>query len=130
MIINEETKANAQATLDYILMNPEKHNQSNWVGHHSDFDWNDFDVNGYTDENICGTTMCAAGTIIMLRHGVDGLNAGGAWTERAAPFFGFESESETDAMFYNMSEEKVIMQLTALANGDEKKFWENVESAS
>lgn len=131
MIINDETKANAQATLDYILMNPENHDQSTWVGQTENFNWDEYESqNGYTESNMCGTTMCAAGTILYLKMGMDGLNLGSSFSSHAAPYFGLENVAEINAIFLNMSEYNVVMQLTALANGDEKKFWDFAEDAS
>lgn len=133
MIVNEETKANAQAVLDYIHAHPEKHSQSNWVGNKQGggYFWRYFDSEITETNVVCGTTMCAAGTAIYLFEGVAGLNAVGnppvgalykSWSQAAGHYFGFENSEESDKLFFRMNEEQVVDMLSALANGDLDKF--------
>jgi hypothetical protein len=133
MIINETTKANAQAVLDYIEQHPEKHDQGNWFG--ENVTMNDGETGnlsyGYGEEidpNVCGTTMCIAGTALWLKAGMPNKIVIPDFPDQeAAPWLGLESEEETHALFYNMDENAAVNMLRGMANGDEHKFWEFAE---
>ena len=138
MIVTEETKAQAQAALDYIHAHPEKHAQNHWVGINKGnaitYFW--MDNLNVTEENLCGTTMCVAGTLVYLNEGVDGLNrlhhntmgvvdendvVVNGWIVTGAKYLGLTSQ-EAYSLFFEMDEAKAVDMLTAIANGDEVKF--------
>lgn len=137
MIVTEETKATAQAVLDYLIMNPEKHDQTAWAG--ITHDTEDFPTyfwsthNEATEENLCGTTMCVAGTAVYLSDGIEGLNACGqgaiggtnatqeTWVRRGAELLGLDMV-EANVLFFTLDNDKAIDMLVAVANGDEDKF--------
>lgn len=140
MRVTDETKANAQAVLDYILAHPEKHSQRHVVGL-MDSSWNFFLLPSsgesvedivLTEENFCGTTMCIAGTVIFLNQGIDALNRLGKpviiddeshtdWEIVGAEYLGLDLD-EADSIFFEMSNSRAIDLLIAIANGDEEKF--------
>lgn len=107
MFTTEETRATAQAVLDYIHEHPEKHNQLDFFG-----------VNG------CGTTMCIAGTVLFLEYGVSTSNQAGAistgsYSDMAGPLLGLENDDETDWLFYEMDNELAIQKLKHLVVGEQ-----------
>lgn len=132
MIVNEKTKAVAQGVVDYIVMNPEKHEQANWVTINSD----DFDLldimngkNKITEQNFCNTQLCAAGTVLYLYRGFEGLNdyftTDFDIETYAADMLGLD-EYEGATLFYTMNESVAFDALKAIAAGDEDKFHEIV----
>lgn len=112
-----ETRAHAQAVLDYIEEHPEKHSQSDWVIHDDD---------SGLSENMCGTTMCVAGTSVYLADGFDGLvhhYRYGGWSDAAAKNLGL-SIDESSALFFMMDNRNAVEMLRAVADGNSEKFWE------
>ena len=122
---NAETQATAQAVLDYILMNPEKHDQSLWVK----------DANGWapTPEQFdsCGTTMCVAGTAAWLtrseedfkelvRNGYIERESTG-WERAGAEALGLDY-MQAAQLFFTMDNEVALDMLRAVACGDPDKF--------
>lgn len=114
-----ETRAHAQAVLDYIEEHPEKHDQSNWV----------MNYESGLSENMCGTTMCVAGTSVYLTDGFDGLvhhHIYGGWSDAAAKNLGL-SIDESLALFFMMDNQNAVEMLRAVADGNSEKFWELAE---
>lgn len=62
MKVTEQTKGIARAVLDYIAVYPERHDQSNWLAENG----HELYADAVTPENICNTTMCAAGTAVFV----------------------------------------------------------------
>lgn len=96
-----------QEVLDFIEAHPEQHNQGNWVIEHS-----------------CGTTMCVAGTSIMLTQGMEALVNScfeGSYSGTARKNMGL-TLSQSNKLFYTMNEGYAKDMLKALANNDKKKF--------
>lgn len=115
MNITEDTKANAQAVYDFIIMNPDKHDQNSWI--HVE----DENFDGPYDEdavNVCGTTMCIAGTAAFLAKGE--INVGTV-TDDAEGFLGLTAD-EGALMFYTYNNEQALDMLNAVAQGDPDKF--------
>lgn len=123
MQVTEQTKAMAQAVVDYHLKYPGRHEQASWIGGPS-----------YrykmtvTEQNLCDTTMCAAGTAVFVEQGIEGLNrcidvnACGIWESEGARILGLTTDEEIQALFYDVSNEEAMDGLRAIAAGDEDKF--------
>jgi hypothetical protein len=132
MIINEDTKAMAQAVVDYIESHPDKHEQASWFGKKFTGPDGEEDNMGFAYEQTvsptaCGTTMCVAGTALWLDAGMpDKIVIPTFPDELAAPLLGL-NEEEAYALFFNMDESRALDMLRALANGDEHKFWSFAE---
>lgn len=133
MYVTERTKAHAREIYDYISLNPERHSQAHWVGIPRD-DRVDYFFHHYdkVDEtNVCGSTMCIAGTSVYLKEGIEGLNDCynetdkygrlGGFPRRAGFYLGLD-EIEADSIFFEMSEQIALDSLLAIAEGDEEKF--------
>lgn len=114
MNVTPETQAHAQAILDYHLMNPGLHDQTTW------FETPDNKAI-ITEENVCGTTMCIAGTSILLKEGMRGLNAQGRYLQRGQYNLGLTYE-EADNLFYTTTNEQAMDAVRAIAAGDPVKF--------
>lgn len=117
MIVNEKTKAVAQSVVDYIKAHPESHDQREWVN----------PPKGrrgipLSEKNICGTTMCAAGTTVFIVDGAEALNEPVyTFEHNAAEYLGLEYDEAMD-LFYNMSNFHAVKQLEAIAAGDVEAF--------
>lgn len=117
MIVTEETKAVAQGVVDYIKANPEKHDQTEWIRSPKGT-WGVV----LTEDNFCGTTMCAAGATVFVVEGIDALNEPLYTFEvKAADYLGLDRE-EASTLFYNMSDRHALLKLEAIAAGDEERF--------
>jgi hypothetical protein len=135
MIVTEETKRVAQEAYDYIITHPEQHNQRNWLNPNGQVNPQGASYTSLsalmgvplTEENLCDTTMCVAGTVDYLNSGM--VNWGCA--NRAADLLGLEvvdgSFDEIDALFYNMDNETALNMLLAIAQGDPDKFYHLAE---
>lgn len=129
MIVTEGTKAMAQDVVDYIVENPERHNQANWVVSVDDGTQHQVvdAIKKVKEEGVCGTTMCIAGTAIYLKYGVEGLVRAGDprstlhFEHVGAALLGLDDE-ESRALFFEMDNDKAIDATVAIANGDEDKF--------
>ncbi len=123
MQVTEATKAHAQAIVDYIIENPEKHDQRLW--------WMDNEkspING-SDFNFCDTTMCIAGTSVFIEGGVEALieqSQIGDWEIAAAPNLGL-TDREASYLFYCMDNDLAVDAVNAIAQGDVDKFYEILE---
>lgn len=121
---------NAQLVLDYLIENPEKHDQREWVTD-SDGEY----PRGFAEPNFCGSTMCAAGAAVWLMKGnpffsqvinspnfidVDGEHLD-KWTHHGSQALGIDY-NVGDALFNTMDKSKALDLLTALANDDLDKF--------
>lgn len=123
-----ETRAQAQAALDYVTFNPHAHDQGAWVhvGHEDDKSLSISDAVVSQDKNVCNTVMCVAGTVKWLNEGIDGLshfkfNEDDAVRE-AGEYLGLEQE-ERYALFFTFDNDIAKNMLNAVANGDTNKFW-------
>lgn len=132
MQVTEETKQHAQEVLDYILEHPKQHNQKQW--------WDTknlplFPTVEFVEENICNTTMCAAGTSVFLKQGVQGLIKCDTDVDTfifvGAKNLGLD-EDEAQLLFLDtamlddlsISNETAVNMLRAVASGDADKFEE------
>lgn len=107
MLVNEKTKSLAQQIVDFIIENPEKHNQ---------------DV--FFQETDCGTTMCIAGAAIMIAYGITSGDKLYADPEDiAAPLLGLDSR-EAARLFYTAENERALNATMAIASGDQDKFYD------
>jgi hypothetical protein len=115
MISTPETRKVAQDALDYIIANPEQHSQHTWCS--------DNPTLLPESTNMCGTTMCIAGTVAYVTGGVRALVEGYyyGFLNLAEGLLGLNSE-ESNSIFYNMNDSSAIDQLNAIAQGDEVKF--------
>lgn len=96
-----ETRARAQAVLDYIAKYPDKHFQGSW--------------NHNPDSTGCGTSMCIGGTATWLEYGVKSLNLN---TELEASRLLGLSPIEADILFYDMNEKNALRKLEKVAAGE------------
>lgn len=113
-----ETRETAQKVLDYIAEHPEEHSQAYFC---------------HTDD-ICGTTMCIAGTAAYVTGGNDLITqirfapVERNWEQEAGPLLGLDL-AEAFALFYCMDDAAAIDATRAIANGDEEKFWDAINNA-
>lgn len=128
MQVTARSKRRAQEILDYIERHPDNHNQSSWFDQHDDTDVQ------IKNGNICDTTMCIAGTAVLVHYGPKALVD--PWSELGMDYpsagrkvLGLDSH-EASQLFYTMNNEKAKDMLAALAKGDVKEFasiYENFE---
>jgi hypothetical protein len=119
-----ETKQHAQEVLDFLEHNNEgvEHDQTTWFSGSED------------PNNICGTTMCVAGTSVYLKEGLHGLldaeesDLEHGFMVRAASNLGLTA-AEDVKLFLCMNEEAAKDMLRAVTSGDEKKFDEIYEDS-
>lgn len=133
MLVTDETKAVAQRTFDYLNSNPDKHNQQYWVGNNGGTAWISRNEDGnltipmLNEENFCNTTLCAAGAVVFLEQGLEGVNEilfddeSADFDDVAASYLGLDS-IEAYSLFYDTGNEGALNALLALAQGDEEKF--------
>lgn len=116
MQVTEATKAMAQKIVDYFLIYPERHEQADFVGKSAVLN----------EKTVCNTTMCIAGSAVFLGDGIKGLNdcilGVREFDERGAELLGL-NDCEATALFYTMENDMAIDAVHAIAQGDEKKFW-------
>lgn len=111
----------AQQVLDYIIENPEQHEQEYFVAR--------WDGNGeyiFPDDSFtsCSTTMCVAGTAVALIEGIDSLFIDHPRIEvaaRATEYLGLDPD-DADNLFYCMNNSAAVDAVGALAQGDLDKF--------
>lgn len=121
-----ETQALARSVYDYLIENPEKHDQGSFVGmRDEDNIVNDYD--GSVDEgNFCNTTLCAAGTTVWLNGGLSAVNrclSENNFENVAGSLLGLDDAEQWD-LFFDAAEETALKLLLAVAEGDEAKFAE------
>lgn len=115
-----ETRKTAQDIVDYIEAHPDQHEQTTF--------WSAQGVRpeGASD-NICDTTMCIAGTAVLLTEGLGTmieLRDGGSadeWEAKGAHALGLD-EHEALRLFYTMDNDAAVEAVRAVANGDQVKF--------
>jgi hypothetical protein len=126
-----KTREVAQKVVDYIAEHPQEHSQSLFWAPATDADTALIDIN-----NICDTTMCVAGTAVYITDGIEGMIASLyngrhptlSFAGRGASLLGL-NKVEADALFYCMDDAAAVDAVRALAQGDQEKFWEAIESA-
>ncbi len=130
MFTNEDTKANAQAVVDYIIQYPEQHRQQEYFGELIGDDETDelYLTSNYGEKsaNSCGTTMCIAGTQMYLEHGKDAV---GLFNDDATRFIskaglnlGLSDAQDRYKLFFESNETVAFDMVNALAQGDLDKF--------
>lgn len=123
MRVTEQTKALAQEILDYWVAYPERHDQKHWVN----VDGDESSGARVTEKTLCRTTMCVAGTAALLGLGVKDFASfrasGRKYSEMGRELLGL-TRDEADTLFYCMDNEAAKNGVTAIAAGDEVKFWE------
>lgn len=106
----------AQEIIDYWDAHPGFHEQESWVGGKVP----------YAEDDVCGTTMCAAGTAVFLAHGPSAVKqtlsgiSDMSFAEQARDLLGL-NYAESDALFYSNNEQARNM-MQALAIGDRDRF--------
>lgn len=122
---NAETQANAQGVYDYLIMNPDKHDQDLWVK-----DDSGLAVHNTEQVNACGTTMCIAGATAYLYSDATEFNrllAGETavdmdrWVRVGMRHLGL-TRIQASQLFFVMDNDVALDMLNAAANGDAKKF--------
>jgi hypothetical protein len=131
--VTEETKQRAKNVLRFIKKYPWMHNQNNWYKSKGSgnmymnrvSDQPDSVVISPTQKDVCNTTLCVAGTAVLLNDGKEGLKVFDDYpqqgVDRAADLLGLSSY-EANIIFYTMNKTKVIEMLEAVAEGNEEKF--------
>lgn len=117
------TRRVAQSVLDYIEAHPDLHRQDSWY-RLKDGRYNEQP----TEENICNTTMCVAGTAIYLQHGIKELidptlTPGGTWEDEGARLLGLNHLEEA-ALFLDSTDRQAVDLLEAVIRGDSALFEE------
>lgn len=97
-----ETRAMAEAVLEYLSKYPEKHNQVHW--------------NFNADNTGCGTTMCIGGTAAWLAYGRSSINMN---IELEARNLLGLSEAEAEVLFFELDEGRALDKLKKVAIGEE-----------
>lgn len=124
-MINETTKANAQGVYDYLIMNPDKHDQDLWVK-----DEDGLAVHNPSRVDSCGTTMCIAGATAYLYSSAAEFNRliqgetatdMDRWIRVGMRHLGL-TRVQASQLFFVMDNETALDMLNAVANGDAKKF--------
>jgi hypothetical protein len=123
-----------QEVLDYLLSHPERHVQRYWGRdwkRYRDFYGETFEFRHcgqkYPQADQCGTTMCIAGTVMMLAGrlsysaaGVEKLDGHaadrGEWIAAAAEELGIEFSVAED-IFLTMDNDEALHKLKELCNG-------------
>lgn len=124
MIITKETKAVAQGVLNYFEKHPERHDQNSWftiaVG-----DRRREDTNLLSEDNLCNTTMCIAGTAVFLTSGIEEFRTfqddDNEWFDAGSTLLGL-SYDEADWLFYSASDETAKQAVEAIAGGSQEEF--------
>lgn len=97
----------AQAVLDIIRLYPDKHDQTEWIGHSS---W-------------CGTTMCVAGWAQWLHEGTVRAVVHAFSTHRDAEEASRDyldlDEYDARKLFYDVTNDEAVAALEYLARGEE-----------
>lgn len=111
MIVTNETKALAQEVVDFIMANPERHNQQSWFG-----------------SAHCGTTMCIAGTVAMFELDVNSIKDFRLATQNESilDFAGERlglSHAEAHSLFFTRDNRVAFDAVNAIAQGDMDKFY-------
>lgn len=116
MKVTAETKAIAQRAYDFIIVNPHRHEQRNWIS--------DPRRDAFADSLLdrpelqhCGTTMCVAGTVDTLLNGCVTHKV----EAHAREALGL-SERESLSLFFCFDNDLALDMLGAIAQGDEDKF--------
>jgi hypothetical protein len=130
MKVTNETRALAYEILAYWLRF-NRHSQGSWVG--SDEPPIYTEKVGKQEVNVCGSTMCAAGTAVFLsttpkkflKAAQNRFNDDGWWEEKAGGLLGLD-QGEAHKLFYsNVTTAKKLMR--AVAEGDKDEFDRIVE---
>jgi len=106
-----EQMAMRKATLAYIEINPNKHEQSYWADNYS------------TEEttNICGTKMCIAGTASFLDARMNGRErftppSGVSWTQHGMEILGLDEATAGKLFSGGNSNSDAVAMLRALCD--------------
>lgn len=105
MKVTNESKALANAILDFLERHPEKHNQ-------------DVFIDGKDEEIGCGTSMCVAGTAHWLLKGDKAFNDPRTSLDVATKALGL-SYGERSVLFYEFDNERALNKLRKVAEGVE-----------
>lgn len=119
--------------LDFLVSNPERHNQAEFfvlkerpAGWYDGYPTNTTAVKNLTEENLCKTTMCIAGSAVYLGHTAaeikSVLDKGYSidWVTEGAKVLGLD-RNEAKTLFYADNENALAL-LEAVAEGDEETF--------
>jgi hypothetical protein len=129
MHITDATKA-AQDILDYIETHPHQHQQANWVNVITNVSstlmesLNNMVIDD--DPNVCNTTMCVAGTSVLLKEGSQALishTSKDDFDVVAGGYLGL-NDIESEMLFYCWDNAYALDMLRAVAAGDENKFYD------
>lgn len=117
----EQTRAAAQAVLDYIHTYPEAHDQEVVKGEAA-------------TTTPCGTSMCIAGTAIALKNNIKSLldwedywdekdlgaqsHSDAAWVKEAREILGLDEDEAID-LFFEYDEETAVQKLKHVVVGEE-----------
>ena len=127
----------AKEILDFLVANPERHNQAEFfVLKDMPEDWsaddayptNTFAVKHLTEDNMCKTTMCIAGSAVYVGHSAEEIRSvleeGHSidWVSEGAKVLGLDIR-EAKVLFY-ADNRNALELLEAVAEGNEAKFQE------
>lgn len=119
----------------FLINNPERHNQAEFFvlkekpeDWYSATDWptNTTAVRNLTEDNLCNTTMCIAGSAVYLGHSAEEIRSvlryGQSidWVSEGAKVLGLDTR-EAKVLFYADNANALAL-LEAVAEGDEEKF--------
>lgn len=112
----------AQDIIDFFIENPEKHAQSSVCGD----GLTQLEKMDNIPDDLCGTTLCIAGSAVYLNEGLEGLKKlvraeYTGWDTKAAELLGL-NPYESHLLFYTMDNQRAFDATNAIANGDAEKF--------
>jgi len=118
-----ETRARADAVVEYIKAHPERHNQSNWaeILDEQIEDMIDEPGGNVNDIPMCKTTMCVAGTAAWQKHGnvifTQNWQDRHDWMKEGMALLGL-SYAEANYLFYDTDNEEALDIVEGLAVGE------------
>lgn len=125
MQVTKETMAVAAGVVNYIETYPERHSQSSWFrlalgGSNTE------KTTLVTEDNLCDTTMCIAGTAVFLTFTIEEFkewdkDLEAHWEARGGELLGLDS-SEASWLFYDCTNEEALKAVKAIAEGSQEKF--------
>lgn len=123
MNVTEQTKAIAGKALQYLNEHPERHNQDHWFGIEGVAgEFYEVWPSSLTDDNLCGTVMCVAGTTVFVTRTIDEFREfEGSFPDTAQDLLGLTGH-EADWLFHSTNEEAALKALKYISEGDSNMF--------
>jgi hypothetical protein len=124
MKVTNDSMSNAGAIVAWHVLHPGHHEQESVISKDGYESLDEIDFKSLKDGNICGTTMCIAGTAVYLAEGAKALKRAmknDTWVADGAEALGLDVH-EAYKLFHVMDNEVAMRATAAIAVGDEKEF--------